>query len=272
MEFYQELNYSGQQSTSSAVVRGMQQHKVLCLRGLPHSLNFDQFYQNLARTLGHFHYKDENPDTGALNKEGWLDMRYRSDLANSHPYRYGNGRMGLHIDGAYTDVDFDVIFFYCESQADFGGATTVIDSSQVIDYLQQFEPELLEQITTTPILFAKGIKSRLSLIMDTSPPVPVFNWNYTRVSPANSPYVIEMAQRFHEFCEKKLIEGGLALSILLRPGESLFIHNRLVLHGRNSFSGKRCLMKGAISLPDAKMHPYHHLGAGLNEKTSPEAI
>lgn len=251
MNFYEEVIYAGPEPSQRAVREAIGRSKVVCLRQVPAAVDRDGFYQRLARSVGRFHFKNEDPHTGRLEQDGWLDMRYRGELAESIPYRYGNGRMGLHIDGAYTDVDFDLIFFYCERQADFGGATTAIDSALLIDYLRAYDPLLLEQVSSIPVLFGKGVKRRHALILDMAPACPAFNWNHDRVHPDNPPQVLEMARRFHDFCELRLVDGGLMTPILLQPGESLFIHNRLVLHGRTSFWGARCLMKGAISLPAA---------------------
>ena len=248
MNFFEEVSFEDKATAAGALHAAIARSKVVCLRDVPPSLDRDRFYQDIARHTGHFHFKNEDPHTGRLDQDGWLDMRYRAELADTIPYRYGNGRMGLHIDGAYTDISFDLIFFYCERQAQYGGATTVIDSSLLIDYLRCCDPDLLHQLSTAPVLFGKGEKQRRSLILDLQPACPVFNWNANRVSSDNPPAILQMTQRFDAFCERQLVDGGLMTPVLLAPGESLFIHNRLVLHGRTSFWGARCLMKGAISL------------------------
>jgi alpha-ketoglutarate-dependent taurine dioxygenase len=61
-----------------------------------------------------------------------------------------------------------------------------------------------------------------------------------------------MCLRFNEFCEARLVDGGLMTNCKLEKGEAVFFHNRLLLHGRNSFWGERCLMKGAIKWQTAE--------------------
>ncbi len=221
-------------------------HQAMVLTGGAPDGDHPAFYKKLAYAMGNFHFKDENPDTGALDRIGWLDMRYEPELAEKHPYRYGNGRMALHIDGSYSDVDFDIIFFYCDNPADFGGATTVVDGNTIIDYLRHYDADLLTQILSTPVIFAKGTRSRTERIIKLVNGVPHFNWNATRVSPDNPAHVIDMARRFDAFCEGQLVDGGVVGQWRLERGDALFLHNRLTLHGRCSFWGRRCLMKGAI--------------------------
>lgn len=227
-------------------------HKAMVLTGGAPDGDHSSFYKKLADAMGDFLFKDENPDTGALDRVGWLDMRYEPELAEKHPYRYGNGRMALHIDGSYSQVDFDIIFFYCESPADFGGATTVIDGDTIVEFLRQYDADLLDQILSTPVIFAKGNGSRTDRIIQFVDGVPRFNWNMTRVSQDNSAQVIDMAQRFDAFCEDYLVDGGVVQQCRLEQGDALFLHNRLTLHGRCSFWGRRCLMKGAIDRKTAK--------------------
>jgi alpha-ketoglutarate-dependent taurine dioxygenase len=224
------------------------EHKSLILTGGAPDGDHSAFYKKVADAAGDFHFKDENPDTGALDRSGWLDMRYKPELAQQHPYRYGNGRMALHTDGCYSDVEFDIIFFYCETPADFGGATTVIDGNIVVEYLERYDKELLAQLLETPIKFAKGTRSRTDYIISFVDGVPRFNWNATRVSPENPPESVQVAQRFHAFCENQLFDGGVVDQVQLARGDALFLHNRLNLHGRCSFWGPRHLMKGAITL------------------------
>jgi alpha-ketoglutarate-dependent taurine dioxygenase len=224
------------------------EHTCMVLTGGAADGDHASYYKRLAEAIGHFHYKDENPDTAQLDRVGWLDMRYDPARAAEHPYRYGNGRMGLHVDGSYSDVDFDVIFFYCQRPADFGGATTVIDGTAVVDYLRAFDEPLLIEILDTPVIFDKSGRNRTDHIIGIEAGVPRFNWNATRVSSANPPAVIAMAARFDAFCEQRLVDGGVVDSCRLQEGDALFLHNRLTLHGRCSFFGPRWLNKGAISL------------------------
>ena len=229
-------------------------HRAVLLTGGSPGGDHATFYRRIAEEIGNFHFKDENPDTGALDRSGWLDMRYDPRLAERHPYRYGNGRMGLHVDGSYSDVDFDIIFFYCEAPADFGGATTVIDGARIVECLRLYDAALLDELLVTPVIFGKGARTRTEHILRIVDGIARLNWNATRVAPENSAQVIDMAQRFDRFCEEGLVDGGVVRQVRLERGDALFLHNRLTLHGRCSFWGARCLMKGAITRAPAS-HP-----------------
>lgn len=223
-------------------------YKVVHVRGLPHGIDPERTYAQAARCLGEFLFKNENPLTAELDTDGWIDMRYDAALAPTHAYRHGNGRMPLHMDGVYTDVRFDLIFLWSAGAAKWGGATTFIDGDRVVAFLEEFDADLLRELRETPVLFAKGGKSKYHPIIFDEDGRPAFNWNLPRLSPANTPHAADLAHRFNAFCEQFLVDGGEVTDVRLATGEAVFFHNRLVLHGRRSFFGDRCLMKGAVAL------------------------
>ncbi|MEU7044057.1 TauD/TfdA family dioxygenase [Streptomyces varsoviensis] len=251
-EFSSTVRYRSAEQCAEDVASALSRAKVVTVRGVPEEVDHGRFYHRLASRLGDFHFKNEDAETASLESDGWLDIRYDPAAVGQSLYRYGNTRMPLHIDGAYTDVEFDIFFFYCVRQARFGGATVVADGADVYDYLEAFDPALFQRLLTTKVLFEKGGKRRISPILFYDQGTPSFNWSSTRVSAENPPEVIEMARRFAEFCEHQIVDGGLAEPVLLAPGEAVFMHNRPVLHGRNSFFGERCLLKGVLRFaPDA---------------------
>jgi alpha-ketoglutarate-dependent taurine dioxygenase len=246
MEFFTAIDYSPGSQLKSRLRTALETHKVVHIRRVPEHTHLDTLYQNLARSLGNFLFKNENPVTAALDSEGWIDMRYDPALAATHAYRHGNGRMPLHMDGVYTDVVFDIIFLFCTASPKYGGATTFIDGPKVIDFLEDYDPILLRDLRSTYVRFTKGTKSKYWPIIFEENGMPAFNWNLPRLSDDNTPAVKEMCVRFNEFCETRLVDGGLMTNCKLEKGDAVFFHNRLLLHGRNSFWGERCLMKGAI--------------------------
>ncbi|WP_167538569.1 TauD/TfdA family dioxygenase [Streptomyces albofaciens] len=251
-DFYATVRYRSAEQCAEDVSAALSRTKVVRVSGVPEEVDHGAFYHGLASRLGDFHFKNEDARTASLESAGWLDIRYDPAAVDQSLYRYGNTRMPLHIDGAYTDVEFDIFFFYCVQQARFGGATVVADGSEVFDYLSVFDPGLFQQLLETEVLFEKGEKRRVSTILYYDQGIPSFNWSSTRVSAGNPPEVIEMARRFADFCEHQVVDGGLAKPVLLTPGEAVFMHNRRLLHGRNSFYGERCLLKGVLRFaPDA---------------------
>jgi hypothetical protein len=65
--------------------------------------------------------------------------------------------------------------------------------------------------------------------------------------PDNTAEVLEMCDQFHNFLEKKIVEGGLLFPVYLKPGDAAFFQDDRLLHGRNSFYGARTLIKGGFN-------------------------
>ncbi|MEM7104556.1 MAG: TauD/TfdA family dioxygenase [Bacteroidota bacterium] len=247
MHFFSEIPYSSSSDFQNQFLETLKTYKLVLLSNVPEDIDRDEFYKALARHCGQFHQKSEDDNTAKLIADKWLDISYNAK--KGHTFRHSNTRQPLHIDGSYTDLKFDVIFFYCKEQAEIGGATTFIDGPSVVDYLEKFDANLYSDLIKHDVAFEKGNNNyKIAKIIDIDSGKPKFNWNYYRVSKSNKPYIIEMSEKFHQFCEERLVDGGLLKPIRLKPGEAIFFHDKLVLHGRNSFWGNRCLMKGAILL------------------------
>jgi alpha-ketoglutarate-dependent taurine dioxygenase len=247
MQFLAELATAGDMNASVMVRDALAESKVVVLRHTA-TPEDDAFYRALGDDLGRFHFLDEDAVTGELSRSGWLDVRYDADLAARSAYRYGNGRMPLHVDGAYSDVDFDVFFLRCQTAARFGGATFVVDGEVIVDYLSMHDPALLRSLLGTEVQFVKGERSATRAVLAYDGDDLVFNWSSTRIAPDNAASVLEMCARFDRFCEDRLVDGGLVTPIRLAPGDAVFVHNRKVLHGRYAFWGERCLLKGVVDL------------------------
>lgn len=250
LAFYSPFPYQDSPEFPNLFRKELYCHKVVHLQGVPPEVELTPLYSNLARASGGFLNKNEDLNTAQMQADQWLDIRY--DARYSQTFRHSNTRQPLHTDGSYTDQQFDVIFFFCIEQAQYGGATTFIDGTQVVELLRAVNPELLEKVCTLEVDFVKGKNLfKRSRILDLRQGNPLFNWNKFRVSPSNPAEVLDAAAAFHLFCEERIVDGGLLTPLRLLPGEAVFFHDRQVLHGRNSFWGNRCLMKGAISLtPD----------------------
>ncbi|WP_030191853.1 TauD/TfdA family dioxygenase [Streptomyces violaceorubidus] len=247
MRFLTEVAEQAAGDTVGAVATALAGHKVVTLRRTA-DVDGDSFYRELAGGLGEFHFRDEDPVTGRLDTAGWLDIRYDPELETRSRYRYGNDRMPLHTDGAYSDVDFDVFFLRCHTSARFGGATFAVDGATVVEYLEVTDPDLLHALLSTDVRFVKGERSVSRRIISHDDDGPVFNWSSTRVAEDNAAGVIDMCDRFTDFCERQLVDGGLVQPLRLAPGDAVFLHNRRVLHGRYGFWGARCLLKGVLNL------------------------
>lgn len=205
------------------------------------------FYLKLSNGAGALMQRDEKFDTGEPTNEFWLDITYVEEKSKL-TFRHSNTRQPLHTDGAYVGFQLDISFFFCLQYAEIGGATTFIDGDQVAYILNKYEPQLYSDLTTAEVLFDKGDNMhKKSKIIDFDAEGILLNWNSFRVSDKNTPEVKEMCLAFHEFLEKKVVEGGLLTPLYLKTGQAVFFHDMRLLHGRNAFYGSRSLMKGGIN-------------------------
>ncbi|MBX2905400.1 MAG: TauD/TfdA family dioxygenase [Taibaiella sp.] len=245
--FLKEVAYSATPNFASEFRDTLKTYKVVHLTGVPKEVDYKTFYSGLVDQLGEIVNVDEDIKTGNANADQrWTDVRYDKD--HQYTFRHANVRQPLHTDAAYVNFELDVNFFFCTEQAEIGGATTFIDSDDLIYILEKFEPELYAKLTTLVVDFGKGEDQRKRRkIIDTDDRGVKLNWNWYRVMDDNKPEVKEMCEQFHNFLEKKIVEGGLLFPVYLKPGEAAFFQDDRLLHGRNSFYGARTLIKGGFN-------------------------
>lgn len=237
-----------QQQGDRAFAEVLRNTRVLHYRGVPTGIDYKAYYRELATAAGRFVKRDENLHTGDQTEDDWLDIRFVEEL-KAVAFRHSDTRQPIHTDGAYMSYRFDVSFFYCEQQARYGGATTFFDGPALVDMLRDVDPSLLHALETTEVVFDKGQQQRkVQRVIRHDAQGPLLNWNHFRISAENPPDVRRMCDDFQAFLEHKVFEAGLITPILLQPGEAAFFHDERVLHGRNSFVGDRCLIKGGINL------------------------
>ena len=218
---------------------------VVHLNRVPHEIDLLTFYTKLTDNLGRIIMADEGAD-GERNFQRWTNVEFIKE--QQHTFRHSATRQPLHTDNAYISFEQNVVFFYCVRPAPVGGATTFIDGQNVVGLLETYEPKLFDELSLREVVFGKGESGqRVRKIIEYDERGISLNWNYFRVDRANNrAATIEMCERFHQFCEHKLVEGGLLTPIKLEAGECVIFHDERVLHGRNSFFGDRCPMKGGI--------------------------
>ncbi len=245
--FLKTIVYSPSEDFAAQFKAALIANKIVHLTGLPAGINHKEFYQSLVDKIGEIVNVDEDIKTGnAKSAERWTDIRY--DKENDFTFRHANTRQPLHTDAAYVNFDLDVNFFFCIETAEVGGATTFIDSDDVIKVLEKYEPALYEKLKTVEVDFGKGEDQRKKRrIIDTDKRGVKLNWNYFRVMPDNPKDVLELCEEFHRFLENKIVAGGLLTGLVLQPGEGVFFQDDRILHGRNSFYGARTLIKGGFN-------------------------
>ncbi|MCU0756514.1 MAG: TauD/TfdA family dioxygenase [Xanthomonadales bacterium] len=239
-----------QQAGASALAEVLRNTRVLHYRGVPADTDCKRYYRDLASAVGQFVKRDENLLTGDQSEaeDDWLDIRFVESL-KTVAFRHSDTRQPIHTDGAYMTYHFDISFFYCEQQARYGGATTFFDGPALVEMLRDVQPALLAALESTEVVFDKGQQQhKVQRVIRYDERGPLLNWNHFRVSAENPPEVRRICDEFHIFLEKKIVEAGLLTPVLLQPGEAAFFHDDRILHGRNSFIGERCLIKGGINL------------------------
>ena len=245
--FLKAVSYNSSADFEEQFKETLKQYKIVLLKDIPEGTDYKEFYASLVDKLGEILNVDEDINSGNSNsQERWTDVRY--DKQYDFTFRHANTRQPLHTDAAYTAFDQDVNFFFCMENAEIGGATTFIDSDDLVYILEKYENELYQQLKTTDVSFGKGENQRkVRKIIDSDERGIRLNWNYFRVLPDNPEPVKEMCEKFHAFLENKVVMGGLLTALYLKPGECVFFQDDRILHGRNSFYGNRNLIKGGFN-------------------------
>ncbi len=196
--------------------------------------NIENYYYDISKGIGELFCMEEDLTTGNKVGEFWTDIKY--DLSFTNSFRHSNKRQPFHTDGSYESNAPDISFFYCLQKAKYGGSTIFVDRHTIIDCLSIYDPELLQILQSKEFLFSKGNDYKSKRVITEQS----FNWNYFRIEKSES------SERFHDFLERFIFDGGLYTSINLNLDEAVFFWDEKMLHGRTSFLGQRWLRKGGI--------------------------
>jgi Taurine catabolism dioxygenase TauD, TfdA family len=254
MNYFKKIEYRDFKNAIDELQKNIPGYQLIHLSDFTHDVSMDEFYRSVSEAMGEIQPIDEDKKTGTLTGERWIDITY--DPAEPNKYRSSNTRQPFHTDDSYIEIagaEGRVTFFYCESQASIGGATTFLKSEDIINALLfDEELQLLDDIQKTKIKFSKSNSVKVRSILNEDDAGKIWNWNWHSVDEDNSKEALNVAKRFHEFLENRILMAGLALSVHLMPGEAVFFHDHRLLHGRNAFftkeSGGRKLIKGAFVL------------------------
>ncbi len=144
-------------------------------------------------------------------------------------------------------------FFFCESRAAFGGATTFFDLPELVACMKlDGQQELLDRLMSTIVNFDKAGNKKVRKILDEDEKGWLANWNYYCIDTQNTPEALQLCEDFHHFLETRIVPSGLITPVQLEKGDAVFFHDDRILHGRNAYfattKGERCLIKGKIIL------------------------
>ena len=254
MKFYKKLEYRNSADALNELRKDRPDFQLIHLSGFTFDIPAGEFYTGISDILGEAQPIDEDKVTGTLTGERWIDITF--DPAEPNKYRSSNTRQPFHTDDSYIEIpgaEGRVTFFYCESQADLGGATTFLKSEDITGALESDEEfKLLEDIQKVKIKFSKSDSSKTRTILSEDKAGKIWTWNWHCVDKDNTPEALNTAERFHNFLENRILMAGLSLGVQLKPGEAVFFHDHRLLHGRNAFFtkeyGGRKLIKGAFVL------------------------
>lgn len=212
------------------------------------NMDTDTYFRQLAKSAGICLIYEEDPVTGEIRMNHWTEIKYEPEKSND-AYKNSNKSQPLHTDYGYFSFEIYAAFFYCVTQAEFGGATTFVDVDTVVKILQSVNPQLFSHIQKQKIHFGrKGnpIAQNEDFILQQDQLGWKINWNFYRaLGDSENKTLIE---DFKDFLDTYIEKSGELLELKLQPGEGVFFQDRRVLHGRNAFVGQRQLNKGAIAL------------------------
>jgi alpha-ketoglutarate-dependent taurine dioxygenase len=235
--------YESNQTNLSQVFR---EHKVVHVNR-NELIDTDSYFRDLAKKCGIPLIYEEDPITGLIDVNKWTEIKYEPEKS-SDAYKSSNKSQPLHTDYGYFSFEIYAAFFYCVTQAEFGGATTFIDVDTIVNILKSTNSNLFDRIQEQKIHFGRKdnpIAHNDDFILQEDDLGWKINWNYYRaIDDTKNQTLIE---DFKDFLDNYIERSGELKELKLLPGEGVFFQDRRVLHGRNSFVGNRQLNKGGIA-------------------------
>lgn len=258
--FFHETTYEAVNYDPIKTKELLEQYKVLVLRGYDKEEDPQEFFDKFSEKIGFIYGMDEDLMTGAATGKRWIDITY--DPAIKDKYRAAPVAQPLHTDYSYIDVQRNLQFFYCASQAKKGGATTFIDADELVELLEMAgETDLLERLKSIDVTFEKGGRTRTQPILTMQDDGWHFNWNYYCLDKGASDEQRKVVEDFHEFLQVRVVPSGLVFECLLTKHDVVFFHDEYILHGRNAYfateKGQRSLIKGTIVLDSVFKYNQH---------------
>ncbi|MFE0464334.1 TauD/TfdA family dioxygenase [Kitasatospora sp. NPDC058965] len=185
--------------------------------------------------------------------------RFRSDGGFRRGVYTSKSRdvIDIHNDGAMRpyDHEIDVSALLCVESAEEGGRTTLVSAVSAMEVLRREAPDQFA-LLCRPFPFERthvtppgGSTVVRVPVFEVAGPRPRVHWNRQRIDMAElvtgTPLpAAEVAAL--DALDEVLARPGLRYAHTLRPGELLVLDDRVVLHGRGSFTDgarRRCLVR-----------------------------
>jgi hypothetical protein len=190
------------------------------------------------KSLGYAHLSEpHNHDEFERIAVGLGSIALRTDLVitptrNSIVYR--PHEITLHQD----NPTMNVIGWYCVRQDQFDGSTRLLDAGDVVDYFSRDEIEMMKR---TNVAYPDPDSSRHNPDVGLTAHLfwPLLTENPTRTEVYYVPWLLidaydeqqsRVLEKFAKYYRRK--EADQLITIRLKAGESLFIDNNRILHGR----------------------------------------
>jgi alpha-ketoglutarate-dependent taurine dioxygenase len=192
---------------------------------------------------------------GAPTGERWAEIQFRDDVPDDVAFRHSKNAQPLHTDESYVSSPAGIMLFYCVNAAEAGGETYYISGRELVRHLSEVDPELLDQLMTVDVTYAKAgdFKCRPIIAVDADGDVDL-NFNYYCADPDQDEDALKLNQRFFDFLQNDLPDD-LVFPVGLQPGEAVAWRDDRVLHGRRAFTatktGDRLIWKTGIVLDGA---------------------
>jgi hypothetical protein len=152
--------------------------------------------------------------------------RARDPLYADRPSVYRAEGLSYHTDSPLMDI----LAWYCVEQDAVDGTSALVDAGDLAQHFDEDELAVLSRVRVRAMMRDSGnreIVREFPLFADGK--VYYAEW---LLSPDLSEIERELAGRFADYLAKK--DASQPIRIRLNPGQSLFVNNRRILHGRSA--------------------------------------
>lgn len=251
MKFYKKIKFENLKS-SDKLIKLLKKYKVVLVKSWIVDSSLQMSVENYLTGIGTIlDDSDEDLSTGEKKNNKFIDISFDPSFTNL--YRTSSNFQPLHTDFSYVDVENNVQFLMCKSAASHGGATTFIDSKDLIKLMIIDKKEkLIEDLKSIDVGFKKcdDRQKKTKIIKQIGNDFRL-NYNYQPfLRFGNEESVITLVNEFKNYLDMKIEKSGLLKEVLLEKNDVVFFHDSLVFHGRNSYfankKGERTLIKGTL--------------------------
>lgn len=213
---------------------------------LPDDFSAKEEYFNLCESLGRIRVcHSVNDATSKFSKS--RDIRYKP---NTNHFFSSNSRQPLHTDYAYyiKEDSPEWLMLYCMEPSQFGGITSLLNTSTLSKILKEYRYDLYEKILNKMINYEyNGVDGNFIHKKKLFDGVNI-SWNYWQIKPGlNDSETMKIVEDLFDFLENIAVSGNIFdFSKEWKKNECIIFSDRVNLHCRSSFLGDRWLKDHAF--------------------------